>query len=879
MISDALYILFIWPIRLVMEFLFVLFMRIFDNPGTGIIFLSVAVNTISLPIYLIADRWQKEDRELQGRMKKKIDSIRSVFTGDERQMIINAYYRQMGYSPASILKTSAGLLMQIPFFIAAYSFLSQTTLLSGISFMFLRNLSAPDAILALPFPVFGMTALNIMPFIMTAINLLSSFIYAKKMGRRERLQLYAMAAIFLILLYNSASGLLLYWTTNNVYSLVKNMIQNFAKRTKNIPNIMAAIFALLIVFFIWSPLAGSNVSRYRPFFTVISLLLAITPSIWKKLVKLFSSEHDSGVLYFSAAITLFLILGFLNPAQVLSSSASDFDNPWLFMIRTFLQGFSFFFLVPLLIRTLAPVPVRRILTIAVAALAVNSLVCYFALTAYYGVADRNFRFNDTFYIINAFPLWVSVVVPLGSIAMVLLFSLKQKNKILAIFFQIVSGAIIILSTVNLVSAKKQYDHLRDLSIIKNESSIFFKISKTNQNVFIIFLDRLQGTAMSDALEYMPDLMNDLDGFTFYPNTLSFGSLTVTGVPSLLGGYDYTPLAINSRENELLVDKVNDAIKYMPEKFSMAGYRVVITDPVIANMQSVPDISIFNDMPNIESRLLSGRLTRRFMEEFPSGKEAGPVSFDYDILFRYGVFRLSPPLIRYYIYHEGRWWRESAFNNYDRAINEFSSLYYLSDICLIDEGNSTLNILMNATPHEGWVYNADLFPQNKPLEFSKEEINLYGSIEKTQYIYTLFSSFKQIIKWLDYLKSEGVYDNTRIIMVSDHGGQYKSERDNSEMESYNPVLMVKDFNERGILLISNAFMTNADTPYLAARDLTGISIDYNEAGILKNDVLVAVKEVSAQPSRHGPRKFNLIRRRVLTGRELLKIESWEEWENY
>jgi membrane protein insertase Oxa1/YidC/SpoIIIJ len=139
-LTDMLYTLLIWPITAVIEFLFIFFNRAFHNAGFGIIFLSVIVNALLLPIYAVADKWQREDRLLQAGMAKKLADIRAVFKGDERQMIINAYYRQVGYSPLWGLKSSVGLLVQIPFFIAAYQFLSHTPALPGESFWIFKDL-------------------------------------------------------------------------------------------------------------------------------------------------------------------------------------------------------------------------------------------------------------------------------------------------------------------------------------------------------------------------------------------------------------------------------------------------------------------------------------------------------------------------------------------------------------------------------------------------------------------------------------------------------------------------------------------------------------------------------------------------------------------
>jgi len=877
--GEILYTLFVWPIRFILEFLFVLFNRIFNAPGPAVIFLSIVVNTLSLPIYLIADRWQKEERELQKRMKKKLDSIRSVFKGDERQMIINAYYRQTGYSPVLLLKASVGLLLQIPFFIAAYQFLSRTSMLSGVSFLFLKDLNAPDGLLKGPFP--WLQSINLMPFIMTAINLVSSLIYTKGMGKRERIQLFGMALIFLVLLYNSPSGLVLYWTMNNIYSLIKNAVQAGIKKSGKALQYASVLFAGVFLYFIWS--GRANVERYRLLFTALALLIAAVPFIWRLLLRLFdkpgadkektASGSGMDALYFSAFALIFLLLGFLNPAQVLSASVSDFETPWVFMGITFLQALSFFILIPLFIRALAPVPVRRILAAGGSVLALCGMVCYFALSASYGIMDRNFKFDDTNRLLHAFPVWISMAVPLAAVVCTAVFIVLKKEKILTAFFQLVCAALFVLGITNLVSMQKQIIQLSSLVNTANESvtnDVVFPLSKTKTNVFIVFLDRAQGSAMTNALEYMPDLRNDLDGFTFYPNTLSFGNCTVTGLPPMLGGYDYTPLSVNERKDEPLTDKVNKAITAMPRSFSEAGYRVTVTDPVIANMQSVPDISVFKDMPNVTARILSGKLTDRFRSEFPSEEKTGADSFDFDILFRFGIFRLSPPALRYGIYYKGQWWREAAFNSYGRAVAEFSSLYYLPELCFTDEGTGTLNIFMSAVTHEPGAYNAELFPQSKQVVFSEEEKKRYGSENNAEYMYTILSAMKQFVKWLNYLKQQNVYDNTRIIVVADHGGNYKSGIDTAKMEGFNPLLMVKEPGSHGTLVISRDFMTNADTPYLASGKL-------KEAEDAKRGMLTAVLAVSSQPLRHGPYVFNLRGTRKMKGRKVLMKESWEDWE--
>jgi arylsulfatase A-like enzyme len=78
------------------------------------------------------------------------------------------------------------------------------------------------------------------------------------------------------------------------------------------------------------------------------------------------------------------------------------------------------------------------------------------------------------------------------------------------------------------------------------------------------------------------------------------------------------------------------------------------------------------------------------------------------------------------------------------------------------------------------------------------------------------------KWFSFLKENGVYDNTRIIIVADHGAgnvlmnypQNIRLPNGSNLCSFNPLLMVKDFNALGDFKADDSFMTNADAPLMA-----------------------------------------------------------------
>ena len=216
---SILYYSIIRPLELIYEFIFSVSYRVSGNAVFSIVILSITVGLLSLPLYNRADELEKQQKSKKASMKYWTDFIKKKFKGDEKVMMLQTYYRENDYRPTDELKESVSLLLQIPFFIAAYRMLSAALVLKGTSFGPIADLGAPDGMIRM-----GSMAVNLLPVLMTAINIVSGTIYSKGMGIRAKLQLYITALVFLVLLYKSPSGLVLYWTLNNVFSLLKNIV-------------------------------------------------------------------------------------------------------------------------------------------------------------------------------------------------------------------------------------------------------------------------------------------------------------------------------------------------------------------------------------------------------------------------------------------------------------------------------------------------------------------------------------------------------------------------------------------------------------------------------------------------------------------------------
>ena len=90
--------------------------------------------------------------------------------------------------------------------------------------------------------------------------------------------------------------------------------------------------------------------------------------------------------------------------------------------------------------------------------------------------------------------------------------------------------------------------------------------------------------------------------------------------------------------------------------------------------------------------------------------------------------------------------------------------------------------------------------------------------QAQHYHSNMAAIMALAKWFEYIRENGCWDNTRIIIVADHGRplhnfDYMLFEDGLDVEGYNPLLMMKDFNASEFT-VNNDLMTNADVPFMA-----------------------------------------------------------------
>jgi len=884
------------PLVQIIEFVYVFFFKTFKNISFSVLGVSLTVSFLSLPLYIMAERWQSVERGIINRLRPKIKKIKSVFYGDEQFMVLSAFYRQNHYHPFYSIRNSIGLFVQIPFFIAAYSFLSNLEVLRGVSFLSIKNIGAPDALFHI-----GNIPVNVLPIAMTLINCAAGAVYTHSLSMRDKIQVYGMALIFLILLYNSPAALVLYWTLNNIFSLVKNIFYKLKNPLKVLYIILCVVFSVFIYYLLF--VMKLRVFKKRLLVSLIVSLFYFLPFFLKYfnylykrfLVKLFQNRKNTIILFLLSCFTLFMLAGLYIPSSVIASSPDEFchienhASPFSYVIHSNLFFLGFFFLWPVSIFFLFSDRIKSFLVFTLVFIALIFSIYTIAFSGNYGTIDNLFNFNTTGVLETGLTHAVlSIIIPF--LVLFILFFIVNKIKIVYLnsFLSILLIFFIGISLYNSVKIKKAYT-LFNINMANNQEKKalepIFNLSKDNQNVIVIMADAAVNGFVPLIFGEHPQLGKQFDGFTLYRNTASFSSHTLMGAPPLWGGYEYTPQEINKRSNIPLVEKHNQALLTVPLSLVNAGFNVTVTDPSWANYSWIPDVSIYNKYEKINAINILRHYTGLWYEKNEPDKKEFTYSRIKRNIIWFSLLKMNNPLLRPIIYDAGWYWStDDMGNSIINFIHSYAVMDFLPNLTTFESKEPIALLITNEITHDPvWLDEKTLKPTKVPSKIGKTKYAYNGIYHSNTAFYL------KLGEWLEYLHENDVYDNTRIIIIADHGnGIYDLisnepfSIDGELRESYNPVFLFKDFDSHGLLSTNDNFMTNADVPFITLNGIvesiknpfTGNPITMQPK---ENGILITTNH-SPMAYNHGKYTFNIKKNQwIYLHDSIFEASNWESVE--
>lgn len=854
-VLSALYDIIIAPIEYLIELVFCFIFSEFPKFGMigPIIGISLVVNFLALPLYLKADELQLAERRQQERMGDRIKRIKRAFQGDEQFMMLTEYYKRNNYHPLYALRSSLSILIEIPFFIAAYHFLSHCVLLNGWSEWIFDDLSKPDQLF--------LGGMNILPIIMTAINFISTAVYTKGAPFREKMQAYLLAVFFLVILYQSPSGLVFYWILNNLFSLLKNMAMKLKHPVYALYTAIVALFTALCIYFAIHP---DELNPTRTHFLHAATILWIAFPLYrfafikirnrintKTIIKTLNIEkpekpEKAGLMVFSC-IALWVMAGALLPSAVIATSPTEFaflgsiDSPltYIFMNLTFYFGLFVFW--PMCIYKMFQKQVKVVFPALFFVMTVCAVFNVYLFKSQFGNITTAFEPEDAWMFISSSNsyVWRALVpaVPVVIICFIAFRYHKQHALIMLMIILIMTECI--LAGKNMMTIKQEYDIYAvsreqwQTDDIERELQTEISLTKTGHNVLVLFCDRAASAYFPYLLEQFPELRDSYAGFTYYPNCISFSTYTLTGSPAMMGGYEYTPLSMNQREGTL-VNLHNESIMTLPVWFDQIGYDVKVVDPPYANYSWDGDYTLFEEYEDIEMC----SLTNNYMERYIQENREESIGVDYGKISikncrSYAMLQMLYPPLRNLLIRDRRYYSTANSNYYlqENFLKQYAYMTYLPKITDAENDQDTYTFITLELTHEYQLLLAPDYRSGIPSEEHPyagigsypEDASIVDPEKNQQSYHVNACAVLLLAKYFDALKEMGVYDNTRIIIVADHGAKIPTAPfwefdDPLTPSTFHPVLLVKDFNSTGEVHTDMMMRTNADVPYLATEGL-------------------------------------------------------------
>jgi len=205
------------------------FNSIVNNYGLSIIMLVIVISAVLYPLTAKSLKSMKEMQQVQ----PEVESLRKEYKNNPQklQKEIMELYKKHKINP---LGGCLPMFFQMPIFIALYQVLARSVKLKGANFLWIKDLSEPDAAFKLPgaLPIIG-EYVNILPILMIISMFLQQKISQPKAGQSEQQKMMAiiMPLLFGVIFYNLPSGLVLYWLTNTIIMII---LQEFVLKTRHI---------------------------------------------------------------------------------------------------------------------------------------------------------------------------------------------------------------------------------------------------------------------------------------------------------------------------------------------------------------------------------------------------------------------------------------------------------------------------------------------------------------------------------------------------------------------------------------------------------------------------------------------------------------------
>ena len=597
-----------------------------------------------------------------------------------------------------------------------------------------------------------------------------------------------------------------------------------------------------------------------------------------------SSTIYRKITTYAIACIAFLICVF-NPYAIYATDITQFDSTQTLPTLCALFGaFLITSFIAIYLISFIPKKFAKIPAFIFSLVLFIGLIYSFILVGDYGVMDRfyfdknPFVYDSTEPLIRQSQVFI-IVATIGVLA-------------IAIFFRWLIVALrVILLTLSIVSSVDAYHIIAQRTNAKEVASKFFSYSKSDKNIVVIMLDMFNGTHTPYILEQFPHFRTKLDGFTLFPNAVSSANLTMPTIATFMGGEHYTAVNMNRRARNL-AKEIDSAFIDTANAFVGGGFSVNLMSPVGTSAQSV-------QRQMLDGAIITDYGTQQFVDFYAKSEgffdeviqmRGFSLRFDTIQLLLYGVFKFSPEFYaRSTIYNNGFWHfprAQRAKSHSLTAINYASNFYAFTRKIDAESTKPTFKFLYSPMTHGPYgAYfdgnKCDFFTPKTAWDDYAHKALLKDKSE--QHYDAEACALQYLADFVENLKNAGIYDNTQIFVVSDHGGNDNINfplPNDKEKNNIRPdvILLFKDFGASGAIRTDKRLMANYDIASIFCANLPSgcPSVGKN---ILSH--YPQKREIIHSAVYHWilynnkPNEWIISKAYKVRGNDIYKAENWEE----
>lgn len=190
--------------------------------GMALIVITVLIKLLFWPLTQASTRSMKRMQALQPEIKKLQEKYKDDPAKQQKKMM--ELWREHKVNPMS---GCWPMLIQLPIFFALFRMIPNAIELRGTRFLWIEDLSRPDTLFYIPYmPFLGEVAFNLLPLIMGATMLWQARLTPAAPGMdpaQQKIMKY-LPLMFMVFLYTQPSGLTLYWTVQNLLTILQTKL-------------------------------------------------------------------------------------------------------------------------------------------------------------------------------------------------------------------------------------------------------------------------------------------------------------------------------------------------------------------------------------------------------------------------------------------------------------------------------------------------------------------------------------------------------------------------------------------------------------------------------------------------------------------------------